>query len=160
MQLKPTVQNLAVIAASAACVLAALTSQATADPVAAHTSGIAAHRGASVSAPREIPRSELPAALQQAAASPNIAPNSDYGECGGGPSESCRVYFIVSKGPYQTTYTYETSTGEHTLGPTGYECKSTTCSLEQDGYPGHGGFSIEWEVLGYHANITETVNHY
>ena len=160
MQLKLTARTLAVLSASAVCVLAALTPSATASTITERTSGAAQQRGPSVSAPREIPRSKLPATLQHAAANPNISPNSDYGECNGGPGESCRVYFIVSKGAFQTTYTYETSTGEHTLGPTGYQCKSTTCSEEQDGYPGGGGFSIEWEVLGYHANVTQTVDHY
>jgi hypothetical protein len=159
MQLKMTARTLAVLAAGAACVLAALAPAASAS-AAVVAAPAAAHNGPSVSAPREIPRSELPAALQHAAATPNLTPNSDYGECNGGPSESCRVYFIVSKGAFQTTYTYETSTSEHTLGPTGYQCKSTTCSEEQDGYPGSGGFSIEWEVLGYHANVTQIVDHY
>ena len=70
------------------------------------------------------------------------------------------MYFIVGKGIFTTTYFYENSSGEHQLGPTAFSCLNTTCSVQQTGYPGSGGFSMSWEVYGPNASIFDISSHY
>ncbi|MGH7485789.1 MAG: hypothetical protein ACREMY_09340 [bacterium] len=79
----------------------------------------------------------------------------------GGPSESCTVYYIISKGHFATAYEYEAAGGiEGILGPTVYNCPDVTCNYFQTGFPGSAGFSLEWTVVGYNASIYDIESHY
>ena len=88
--------------------------------------------------------------------------NTAFADCPpGGPSESCTVYYIISKGGFATAYYYEAPGGTvGALGPTGYNCPNPTCSYEQTGFPGSAGFSLEWTVAGHNASIYHITSHY
>jgi hypothetical protein len=116
---------------------------------------------ASVRASQSVVADTPEPAVQSPVAAPNAVPvvpaNAlayDFADCPPtGPGITCTVSYLVSRGNFQTAYTYEDHTGEHVIGPSTYSCKQEVCNLTQTGFPGSIGFSVEWEVWGNNATI-------